>query len=95
METSTENHSKKRNQRKPTPEQVPYMQQGFTFADRERELRTFISMLDERKAMAVNELRYVNQCNASREYPGIAIVDPDQGQDPNSEASQLSETGEQ
>ena len=90
METSTENRSKKRSNRKPTPDQVPYMQQGFTFADREREIRTLISLLDERKAAAVNELRYVTQCNAAREYPGIAIVDPDH--DPDQEST--SESGQ-
>lgn len=59
----------------PAPNQIPYMRQGFTFADRERELSLMVNLLDAHKRNVLEELDFVQNCNVTRQYPGIVIGD--------------------
>lgn len=59
--------------RAPRPDEVPYLNQGISFRDRENELLLKIQLLDSERARAAQELQYVRQCNHAREYPGVVI----------------------
>lgn len=57
------------------PHEIPYIRQGYTFADREQELSLLINLLDSRRRTCLEELDYVQNCIATSNYPGIVIGD--------------------
>ena len=55
------------------PSQVPYVNDAYTWQDRQEELELLLKLLDFRRASAVAELQQVRQINADRSYPNIAF----------------------
>jgi hypothetical protein len=61
------------------PTQVPYLNDSYTFADREEELRFMQSMLTFRLRAVNAELEQLAEINRSRSYPNIAFQAPAAG----------------
>ena len=55
------------------PSQVPYLNDSYTFADREEELRLLQSLLSFRMSVVTAELTQVVEINRTRAYPNIAF----------------------
>lgn len=55
------------------PSQVPYVNDAYTYQDRQDELELLLKLLDFRKSSLVAELQAVREINTTRSYPNIAF----------------------
>jgi len=58
------------------PTQVPYVNDNYTFADREEELRLLQGLLTFRVRVVNEELTQIAEINRTRTYPNIAFQAP-------------------
>ncbi len=64
---------------KPSPNanQVPYINDNYTFTDRRRDINMMLMLLDEKRESLARELGYVEHCIKNRDYPNINFMDAD------------------
>ena len=55
------------------PEQVPWVNDQYTWADRQLELELMSNLLSSKLAATREELKFVRKVNADRAYPNIAF----------------------
>ena len=55
------------------PSQVPYINDAYTYQDRQDELELLLKLLDFRKSSVIAELQAVREINTTRSYPNIAF----------------------
>ena len=55
------------------PSQVPYVNDAYTWQDRQEELELLQKLLDHRRSGIAAELQAVRQINTDRTYPNIAF----------------------
>jgi hypothetical protein len=58
------------------PSQVPYLDDSYTFGDRQNELELLENLLSFKLADVRNKLTVVREINHARSYPSIAFQDP-------------------
>lgn len=66
-------------QRAALPEEVPYVNQYYSYADRRRDINLMLLLIDEKRDSLREELSFVNQCCATRQYPNITGIDDTEG----------------
>jgi len=65
--------------RKPAANEVPYINDSYTFAERKREITLIISLLDSKRDSLIHELGYVDHCIQTRDYPNMNFLDDTEG----------------
>lgn len=58
------------------PSQVPYLDDSYTFGDRQNELELLENLLSFKLADVRSRLAVVREINRTRSYPSIAFQDP-------------------
>lgn len=57
------------------PSKVPYVNNYYTYADRKRDLNLMLLLIDDKRAEIIEELGFVQQCCATRNYPNINCIE--------------------